>query len=406
MNVLLRTTAPALSILAAVFSVLLAAGCGGSRTPAEGAPTEAPAPFVETDWPTYHGAPNLAGVAEADFPSKPDLAWRHGAGPAIVNTPVAASGRIFFAGRKGLLTALDTEGAPLWTRRIPRETQPGAPPRDETFDAPLAAVDDLLLVPAADGVLYALDATTGETRWSHDTDGTLLGTPGFGPLVDGVRPLYLLTQDEGMLICLDSNTGAVRWEAEAVARCDGSPGIGAEVAVFGSCDAALHVRSLKDGKARADIPIDEESQVAGGVPVVDGRAYSGSRSGKVICVDVAAGKTIWTNEDAEDEVFTTPAVGTDSVVFGAADGRVYAIARDTGVLRWKTELTGEPPSPVIAGGTVVVSSGGVIHGLDLVTGQLRWSIPVSDEITGPAIVGNRIVVGCDDGSVAAYQKGQ
>ena len=47
--------------------------------------------------------------------------------------------------------------------------------------------------------------------------------------------------------------------------------------------------------------------------------FSGSHSGKLIHANMRTGEIVWINEDSEDEVFTTPAVKGDWVVFGSFD---------------------------------------------------------------------------------------
>jgi outer membrane protein assembly factor BamB len=111
---------------------------------------------------------------------------------------------------------------------------------------------------------------------------------------------------------------------------------------------------------------------------------------------------VWVNEDAENEVFTTPAVSGDSVVFASSDGYIYALDRETGDRRWAFDTNGTPSSPVIAGDKVVVSSDGSLHVVRLEDGAPVWSYEVSDVITGPAVVGRMIIVGSEDGTVTAF----
>ena len=116
----------------------------------------------------------------------------------------------------------------------------------------------------------------------------------------------------------------------------------------------------------------------------------------------AEGTITWRNMDADGEVFTTPAVSADRVIFGAMDDVYYALNRADGKLVWSFESRGLATSPVIAQDKVVVAAGGVLSLLALDTGKELWSFEVSDEITSPSIIGGMIVVGSDDGSVSAF----
>jgi outer membrane protein assembly factor BamB len=92
------------------------------------------------------------------------------------------------------------------------------------------------------------------------------------------------------------------------------------------------------------------------------------------------------------------------VIFGADDGKVYAVDRAKGTKIWSLDTANRPLSPVIARDRVVISSGGTLFLADLATGKKLWSAPVSDDITSPAVVGGMILVGADDGTVTAYGK--
>ena len=110
-----------------------------------------------------------------------------------------------------------------------------------------------------------------------------------------------------------------------------------------------------------------------------------------------AGKVVWVNEDSKDEVFTTPAVSDDTVVFSSSDGNVFALDRTTGEQKWSFETEGTPTSPVIARDKVIVSIDGTLYVLQLDDGSTLFSYDVSDEISSPAVFSNVIVVGSDEG---------
>jgi len=374
-------------------------GCGREvKAPEAQSSVDVAAPMAApASWSSFHGDSGLRGHTDTALAGTLKLRWRYASKAEVTNTPVAGDGRIYFANRRGTVYAVDLRGEEVWTRTLERAAQGDAAPAPEVLDAPLLYHAGRVIAAAADGALYALDGATGEVVWRVDVDAALLGSPA----ADKDR-LYLILQDEGILQSRSVDTGALAWESEAVARCDGPPSLGPGFAVFGSCDAALHVRSRKDGATRFDIPIDDDSQVAGGVAIDGADVFSGSRSGAIVHANATSGKTVWINRDSRDEVFTTPAVSPRWVVVAARDGRVLGIDRKSGETQWRFDTEGEPRSPVIAGDTVVVTADGTLFLLRLEDGTKRWSYPVSDTITSPAVVGDMVVVGCDDGSVAAF----
>jgi len=350
------------------------------------------------EWNTYHGSAALTGVASVHLPERLRRFWVVGTDGAVRTTPVVCRSRIFYADASGTIAAVDLRGRPLWARSFTGRPRPDGTPQPAVFDAPLACFDGLLFAGSAEGVLHALDVDTGEERWQRDIGGPILGTPNWAK-----GAVYVVAQDVGALHCLDAATGESRWVAAEVGRCDGSPAVAGGAVVFGSCAAALHVFSAGTGELERHIAIDDESQIAGGVALVGSSVFSGSRRGKVLHANAATGATEWVSGDADGEVFTTPAVNDEWVVFGAIDGYLYGLDRKTGTLGWKFDTGGRPKSPVIAGDKVVAAADGTLYLLALEDGRQLWSYAVGDQITAPAVVGPMVIVGSDDGSVVAFR---
>ena len=354
-----------------------------------------------SEWNTYHGGPTLDGVADTTVPDELAVLWRFNAGGSVLHTPVSCDGRVFFTNDKGHVMAVDMDGQELWKRELTSGVKNDGTPKPEVIDAPLACFDATVLAGAADGMVYAFDAATGEPRWSYDIDGSILGAPNYRRDADATS-VFIISQDDGVLHSINAKDGSVLWKTEGVDRCDGSAAVGANAVVFGSCASALHVFSPVDGSFSLDIPIDDDSQVAGGVALVGDTVFSGSRSGKLIHADTAAGEVVWVNEDSTDEVFTTPAVNDEKVVFSSSDGNLFALDRATGKQKWILETEGTPTSPVIARDKVIVSIDGTLYVLQLDDGSTLFSYDVSDEISSPAVFSNMIVVGSDEGTVTAF----
>ncbi|MCD6288144.1 MAG: PQQ-binding-like beta-propeller repeat protein [Candidatus Hydrogenedentes bacterium] len=395
-----------ISVLAAVWYRHTGETTGQSAKKSSAIADKKPEP--PSEWNTYHGGPNLDGVADTSIPADPSVLWRFDADAPVSTTPVSCAGNIFCVTDKGHLYGLGMDGCRIWSRELVRNVKKDGSSVAEIIDAPPACFDNTVLVGSADGTLYAFDGTTGKPKWTCDIGGPILGTPNFRVDDTGKSGsvVFVISQDDGILICIDADSGSILWQSEGVERCDGSASVGTDSVVFGSCAAALHVFSPLDGSKRFDIEIDADSQVAGGVALVGNEAFSGSRSGKVIRADTSAGKLVWVNKDCNTEVFTTPAVAADLIVVAASDGTIMALDRSSGKQKWTFQTDGEPGSPVIARDKVVVSSGGTLYLLNANDGTKIWSYNVSDEISSPAVFNGMIVVGTDEGIVAAFGEPQ
>ncbi|MCC6697343.1 MAG: PQQ-binding-like beta-propeller repeat protein [Candidatus Hydrogenedentes bacterium] len=380
------------------------------NAPTEQAPVVTPTPAAQpaspesTSWPTYHGGHALTGYAPTPVPEKLGRLWSYQAKGPVYATPVAAGEAIFSCTSDGWIFALDRSGTELWSKHFMRTSKADGKQVAERFEAPISCFDTLVLLGSAHGTVYALDTKNGETRWTYDVGGPVLGTVNGEPATgeNKIARLVVIGQDDGVLHCIDAASGQSLWKTEGIDRCDGSPSVGQGMAVFGSCAAALHVFSMSDGGLLHNIELDDESQVAGGVALDGDSVFSGSHSGRFFHADIKKGTIVWKNDECTAEVFTTPAVNAQRVVFGALDGTIYCLDRKTGKIAWTFEAQGEPTSPVIAGDKVLFAADGTLHMLRLESGEELWTFAVSDTISAPALSGELVLVGGDDGTVSAF----
>jgi outer membrane protein assembly factor BamB len=159
--------------------------------------------------------------------------------------------------------------------------------------------------------------------------------------------------------------------------------------------------------------------------VVDGVLYADSADGKLVALDAATGKTIWSKssrthgwfgwgDSKRKDAFYAggPAVSGDLLAVGTLDGHVYGVNAKDGSPRWETTLKSEVlASPVVVGELVVVRTGdGRVYGLDAATGERRWvydqsSVPLlSLRGNGALLVANGVVFfGSDGGKLVALR---
>jgi outer membrane protein assembly factor BamB len=101
---------------------------------------------------------------------------------------------------------------------------------------------------------------------------------------------------------------------------------------------------------------------------------------------------------------------------GTDDGRLLALGREDGHLRWSYDAgAGVPSSPAVAGGVVYVESrDGAIHAVSATTGRRIWRVSTGPDLpypwghesgeryfSSPAVAGGLMIVGAGDGDVYA-----
>lgn len=136
-----------------------------------------------------------------------------------------------------------------------------------------------------------------------------------------------------------------------------------------------------------------------GISVADGKVYtmdrpSGGNSERIFCVDLANGKTIWSDEypapygdlDHGNGPRATPTIAAGRLHTIGAMGHVRALDAGTGKLIWSIDTVstlgarlptwGHAASPLVAGGAVIfqvgAKSGGTVMAFDPATGAERW----------------------------------
>ncbi|HET7752729.1 MAG TPA: PQQ-binding-like beta-propeller repeat protein [Anaeromyxobacteraceae bacterium] len=150
-----------------------------------------------------------------------------------------------------------------------------------------------------------------------------------------------------------------------------------------------------------------------GGPAIDaatGTVVVGARNGKLRAFD-ARGKRLWTFE-AEKAFDAQPRVHGGTVYAGSRDGRLYAVALDSGRERWRYDAREEVSTrPVVAAGLVIVTTlQDTVVAVDAQTGAWKWhhrrDLPRGFTIrgaAGPTVSGGVVYAAYSDGHVAALK---
>jgi len=174
---------------------------------------------ARSDWPTFRATSTRSAHTSASVPAagRPAQLWRHNPKSAgEVTAPVAAGGLVFVGGHGGTVRALDAAtGQVRWTAYT------GGPVR-----YPPTISDGLALVGSSDGWAYAFEAATGRLVWRFRAAPTDRKIPVYGQLIstwpvasgvlvqDGVACFAAGMNDfDGTHVyALDVKTGKIRWQ--------------------------------------------------------------------------------------------------------------------------------------------------------------------------------------------------
>jgi outer membrane protein assembly factor BamB len=149
-----------------------------------------------------------------------------------------------------------------------------------------------------------------------------------------------------------------------------------------------------------------------GLAVADGRIYAAGHKGDVVSLDPKSGRVLW-RARTKAPLSGGTAAGTDLVVIGTSDGRLFALGAADGKSRWEVRINGEVLAPVaISEKLIAVRTGdGRLRGLSPADGHELWvqeqQVPRLSlrGTSSPVIVGDTVLCGFDNGKVMSINGG-
>ena len=268
--------------------------------------------------------------------------WRSDSRRALVSG-VGTDGRIgVVAARDGAVLALGADGKQLWAAAV------GA----EVVTVPTVG-NGLVVVRGSDNRVSAFDAANGSRRWSFQRQAPSLVLRQTGAVAMDAAQVYVGLPG-GRMLAVAADSGAQRWEA------------------------AVSV-------PRGSNEIERIADVAG-TPIVAGNdLYAAAFQGRIACIDVGTGRTLWSRDIA-----STAGVDVDGRSVAVCDekGHVHLFSR-TGSSIWRQEkLAGRGLSgPLLAPAHVLVGdSEGVVHLLRRDDGALLARVDLGRPLSGAGVL--------------------
>ncbi len=280
--------------------------------------------------------------------------WKIHTGGRVRSTPAVAGDTIFFSSDDGTLRAAGPSGEEKWRfdlgdRSVARILPHPLPPYAYDYLSSSPAVHDgVVYAGSAGGHLYAVDAATGEQRWSFATAAPVRSSP----VVAGERvffagwdhKVYAVTAAEGKEV----------WRFDTGGVVQASPAVGGGRLYIGSRNPKVFALDLEDGSKIWEYLHEDGSWVESTGVVDDGTFYVGSSDALILqAFDAATGKLRWSYRTGGWS-WGTPAVAGDAVYIGAISAYPYyfegvtlerglhAVDRRTGARLWSVATRALP----------------------------------------------------------------
>ncbi len=227
----------------------------------------------------------------------------------------------------GLVSALEARtGQQRWTYRAhgPVQTQP-------------VLAGNLLYFTSNEGRIYAIDVRTGSWRWSYEraTPDAFSVRGNSAPLpVPGTDRLYIGFPD-GYLSCLNSENGEVLWnrqlsgENSRFADVDGTPVLLGETLLVSCYASGFFGLSPKDGTTKWRFDIEQAGPFT--VDVQNERIYAVSATQGLFCLD-GKGRKLWQQVMTQQGELATPTLWRRYLLISAAISGLHIADAETGEL--------------------------------------------------------------------------
>lgn len=336
----------------------------------------------------------------------------------LAASPVIGEGRLYVMDTAGVVHAFDAQsGAKQWTRSFAVSGDGSK----TVFGGGVSYDSGKVYITTGTGEVAALSASNGEQLWTRKPAGPLRGSPTIG-----FNAVYVMTQDN-QIIALNAADGEPIWNESGSLSQAGVFGVAAPAAGQGTVIAGYSSGELvayryengrqlwADALARTSISTEVGSLTdVDADPIIDnGYVYALGQGGRMAAYELVTGQRIWELNLAG---ISTPAVAGDWIFTLDDDAEVLAIQRNTGKVRWLTQLMRyrnpdkrkDPVfwvGPVLAGNKLwVANSLGQVSRLDPASGEATPFTELDAGVSLAPVVANQTIYILDDsGRISAYR---
>ena len=249
------------------------------------------------------------------------------------------------------------------------------------------------------GTINALDAATGKTIWSRDTELELSGGPGIG------EDLVLIGTSNAELLALDTESGEERWRTRVSSEVLSVPKADLGVAVVHTVDGKLFGFDATNGEQLwiYDRSIPVLTLYGNSSPVIsNGAVIGGFATGKLVSLDLTSGEVRWeTNINVPSgrselermvDIDGDPLILDGTIYVASFRGDLAAVSEDTGVVFWRRKLSAYTGVGADWRNLYLADADGQVWAIDPLNGAALWKnkkTPVSQPLSPGGIGGIR-----------------
>ena len=308
----------------------------------------------------------------------PKVDWSHQVGNGIGSyysrlTPAVGYGKVFVADRDGLVEALDpATGKVLWQTNLEKKDVIAK------LEGGITLAYGKLYIGTGNARVISLDAETGKVIWNAPAIGTVLSKP----LVE--QNLVVVNTSRGILEALDANDGTSKWTISSdvpslTIRGNSSP-VGISDGVFwGQPNGRLSGAIINSGQLIWQEQISVPKGATEMARLVDVNAtpiavgdilFAVGYNGNLEAINARSGDVIWKKPYSS---INNMAFHNNVLFLVTAKGHIVAVNAETGQQLWENSQLQyrRVTAPTWIDGKLVVGDGeGYLHWLNPETGKL------------------------------------
>jgi outer membrane protein assembly factor BamB len=386
-------------------------------------PMALPAPVVNPEWAQSGGNPSKS-MGHLALGNSLGQAWVASVGYGssltvrLASPPVVGGGRVYTIDTNSTVRAFDARnGGMVWESQFGTEKGNSS----SLFGGGVAYDNGRIYATNGLGFVAALDIRNGGPIWTVRPGGPLRGAP----TVVG-DTLYVMSQDN-QIYSLKAADGATNWSNAASLEIAGvfgtaSPAFAQGTVVAGFSSGELNAYRYENGRlvwqdalSRTSIrtSVSALSDIDANAVIDNGQVFAIGQGGRMVALELITGQRMWELNIAG---IATPWVAGDWVFVATDDGKLIAVARNSGKVRWINQLPRFERAkskrgqityrgPVLAGGRLIlVGSNGTLINFDPDTGnfqsQTTLGVPVS---LAPIVADSTLYVLDDEGRLHAFR---
>jgi outer membrane protein assembly factor BamB len=327
--------------------------------------------------------------------------------------PTYADGVLYAAGTNGVIVALDAStGKTLWRKKSEGRGWFGwgkdKHRKDTQYSGGPGVGKGTVAIGTLDGHVYGLDAKTGKQRWKTTVSAEVI-TP---PVV--LSDITVVRTNDGNIYGLDTATGKQKWlyDQDSVPalslRGNGPLLVARGVVFFGTDDGKLVAIRLDNGEKLWDLPLATGEGRTDISILLDGTTlYASAYHGELTAVNGPSGRPGWHRPFS---TYTSLDIGGNTLVGVDDKSNVWAFDKNSGSDLWKQNALEWRwlSAPAVQNRYVVVGDlKGYVHWLNISNGKIAARERLSHEAirSQPLVVGSMVYVEDVDGDIAAYRLG-